>query len=168
MAIRIRLSALAQVNSAPLPSWVLRAMVRRLSAPYQESAMPVTPLDRASAARVAALPSQAVSSQPFAELLHSKQTRIGLNPASVLDALSPAARRAFDAAMRATPTLAGQDVGAQAVSSTPAVLNAALDSLLNPSSPDFTPEAVKTALRQLQASLAAGKAPTTPSETPSA
>ena len=57
--------------------------------------MPVTPLDRASAARVAALPSQAVSSQPFAELLHSKQTRIGLNPASVLDALSPAARRAF-------------------------------------------------------------------------
>jgi hypothetical protein len=40
--------------------------------------MPVTPLDRASAARVAALPSQAVSSQPFAELLHSKQTRIGL------------------------------------------------------------------------------------------
>ena len=116
--------------------------------------MPVTPLDRASAARVAALPSQAVSSQPFAELLHSKQTRIGLNPASVLDALSPAARRAFDAAMRAAPTLAGQDVGAQAVSSAPAVLNAALDSLLNPSSPDFTPEAVKTALRQLQADAA--------------
>lgn len=129
--------------------------------------MPVTPLDRASIARVAALPSQPASSQPFAELLHSKQARIGLNPASVLDALSPAARRAFDAAMRAVPTASGQDVGVQSMDS-PAALDTALDDLLNPAAPGFTPEAVRTALRQLRAALDAQDTPFTPSATPSA
>ena len=79
----------------------------------------------------------------------------------LLIALSPAAGRAFDAAMRAAPSGQGQDVGAQTLS-VPPVLNAALDSLLNPSSPDFTPEAVKTALRQLRATLNPASANTTP------
>lgn len=154
--------------------------------------MPLVPLDAASRAYatsvLAAMPASALSitgastdSPVFSQVLQAKQAKIGQSLSSTLDSMSPAARRAFDAAISVTPTAHLLDVATLALNPDSANvaagyqrqhvvdaarINAQIDSLLSTSADVIAPQDVLSALRDFQRIFNAQLAKTNSSASP--